>query len=358
MPSIELKNICQYICRDVNLKIRNRELMVLLGPNGAGKTTIAHIIAGLTDYQGSVLFNGVPVDRLPAHHREVGYLFQDLVLFPHLDVAANIAYGLSAKKQPPQQVETRVKQLLQMMKIEHLASRYPKNLSGGEKQRVALARALAPSPNVLLLDEPLSSLDVPTAKYLRTELKQLQQRLGITTIYVTHDLQEAEEMADRIAVLQSGCLEQVDQPERVFFYPRNENVSRFIGAPNILDCDYCRSLGKGIMEVGCGGLPIIVPHDGESVHRIAFLPSDVHISETNPPGPGVNRFKALVTSIKPTEETVRIGLKAGENNLLAGVPHHIFADMSLEVGKQVFLILKLRRVRVYENRDSQRSDSS
>jgi ABC-type Fe3+/spermidine/putrescine transport system ATPase subunit len=355
MPSIELRNICQYICRDVNLKIRDKELMVILGPNGAGKTTIAHIIAGLTDYQGSVLFDGVAVDRLPANRREVGYLFQDLVLFPHLDVAANIAYGLTARKQPPRQVESRVKQLLQMMKIEHLAARYPKHLSGGEKQRVALARSLAPSPRVMLLDEPLSSLDVATAKYLRTELKQLQQRLGITTVYVTHDLQEAEEMADRIAVIQSGCLEQVDRPERVFFYPRNEKVSDFIGAPNILDCDYCHSLGKGVMEVGCGGLSIIVPHDGESVHRIALLPTDIHISETHPPGPEVNRFQALITSINPTSETVRIGLKAGKLDLLAGVPHHIFEDMSLAVGKEVFLILKLRRIRVYENKDSQRS---
>ena len=245
-----------------------------------------------------------------------------------------------------------------MMKIEHLAQRYPKHLSGGEKQRVALARALAPSPKVLLLDEPLSSLDVPTAKYLRTELKQLQQRLGITTAYVTHDLQEAEEMADRIAVIQNGCLEQVDRPERVFFYPKNEKVSDFIGAPNILDCDYCRSLGRGVMEVGCGGLPIIVPHDGESVHRIAFLPTDIHISETHPPGPEVNRFKAIITSIKPTDETVRISLKAGTNNLLAGIPHHIFEEMDLAVGKGVFLILKLRRIRVYEDKDSQRSDSN
>jgi ABC-type Fe3+/spermidine/putrescine transport system ATPase subunit len=358
MPSIELRNICQYICRDVNLKIRDKELMVLLGPNGAGKTTIAHIIAGLTDYQGSVLFNGVAVDKLPANRREVGYLFQDLVLFPHLDVAANIAYGLNAKKQTPDQAESRVKQLLQMMKIEHLAQRYPKHLSGGEKQRVALARALAPSPKVLLLDEPLSSLDVPTAKYLRTELKQLQQRLGITTAYVTHDLQEAEEMADRIAVIQNGCLEQVDRPERVFFFPKNEKVSDFIGAPNILDCDYCRSLGRGVMEVGCGGLPIIVPHDGEAVHRIAFLPTDIHISETHPPGPEVNRFQALITSIKPTDETVRIGLRAGANNLLAGMPHHIFEEMDLAVGREVFMILKLRRIRVYEDKDSQRSDSN
>jgi len=351
MPSIELKNICQYICHDVNLKIKDKELLVLLGPNGAGKTTLVNIIAGLTDYEGSVLFDSVAVDKLPANKRGVGYLFQELVLFPHLDVAANIAYGLRAQKQSPSQAEARVNQLLQMMKIKHLSSRYPKHLSGGEKQRVALARALAPSPKVLLLDEPLSSLDMPTAKYLRTELKQLQQRLEITTIYVTHDLQEAEEMADRIAVLQNGCLEQVGKPEEVFFYPQNEKVSDFIGAPNILDCDYCRSLGKGVMEVGCGGLPIIVPHDGNLVKRIALLPSDIHISETRPPGPEVNRFKGTITSIKPTDEVVRIGLKVGAVSLVTGVPNHIFEDMNLAVGKEVFLILKLRRIKIYENKD-------
>ena len=352
MPSIELRNVSKYVCHDVNLKISNKELLVLLGPNGAGKTTLVNIIAGLTDYDGSVLFDSVPVDKLPANKRGVGYLFQDLVLFPHLDVAANIAYGLTAQKQPQGQTEARVDQLLHMMKIKHLSSRYPKHLSGGEKQRVALARALAPSPRVLLLDEPLSSLDVPTAKYLRTELKQLQQRLGITTVYVTHDLQEAEEMADRIAVLQNGHLEQVGKPEEVFFYPKNEKVSDFIGAPNILDCDYCRSLGKGVMEVGCGGLPIVVPHDGNSVQRIAFFPHDIHISETKPPGPEVNRFKGTITSITSTDEAVRIELKVGATCLVAGMPHHIFEDMNLAVGKEVFLILKLRRIRVYENRDT------
>jgi ABC-type Fe3+/spermidine/putrescine transport system ATPase subunit len=351
MPSIELRNISKYICRDVNLKIRDKELLVLLGPNGAGKTTLINIIAGLTDYEGSVLFDGVPVDKLPANKRRVGYLFQELVLFPHLDVAANIAYGLRAQKHSPGQAEARVNELLQMMKIKHLSARHPKHLSGGEKQRVALARALAPSPRVLLLDEPLSSLDTQTAKYLRTELKQLQQRLGITTVYVTHDLQEAEEMADRMAVLQNGHVEQVGKPEEVFFYPENEKVSDFIGAPNILDCDYCRSLGKGVMEVGCGGLSIIVPHEGNSAQRIALLPSDIHIFETRPPGPEVNRFNGTITSIKPTPEAVTIGLKVGAINLAAALPHHIFEDMNLAVGKEVFLILKLRRIRVYENKD-------
>jgi len=351
MPTIELKNICKYICHDVNLKISDKELLVLLGPNGAGKTTLVNIIAGLIDYTGSVLFDGVAVDELPASRRGVGYLFQELVLFPHLDVTANIAYGLRAQKQPPDQVEARVNELLQMMRIKHLSSRYPKHLSGGEKQRVALARAFATSPKLLLLDEPLSSLDVQTAKYLRTELRHLQRKLETTTVYVTHDLQEAEEMADRIAIIHSGRIEQVARPEEVFFYPKSEEVTDFIGAPNILDCAYCRSLREGVVEVGCGGLPIVVPYVGDSVQRIALFPRDIYVSDTKPPGPGVNRFKGVITGSDSTGEVVRLKVRAGENNLTAEMPHHIFEDMDLTVGKEVYLILKLRRIKVYENKN-------
>ncbi|MFC1935075.1 ABC transporter ATP-binding protein [Chloroflexota bacterium] len=350
MLSIELKNICKYICRDVNLKIPGSEFLVLLGPNGSGKTTLINVIAGLTDYEGSVLFGGAPVDGIPASRREVGYLFQHLILFPHLDVSTNIAYGLRNQKQLGHQISARVERLLKMMKITHLASRYPKHLSGGEKQRVALARALAPSPRILLLDEPLSSLDAQTAKYLRTELKQLQRELGITMVFVTHNLQEAEEMADRIAVIQNGRIEQVGKPNEVFFHPGNERVSNFIGAPNILDCTYCHNLGQGIIEVGCGGLPIIVPHDGDSVHKIAILPQDIYLTKTKPPGPKVNRFTGTINGITPTDTAARIELKAGYNNLLAEIPYHIFEDMNLAIGNDVFLILKLKRIRVYENK--------
>jgi ABC-type Fe3+/spermidine/putrescine transport system ATPase subunit len=349
MPSITLQNVCKYVCQDVNLEIFDRELLVFLGSNGAGKTTLINIIAGLTDYKGSVLFDGAPVDRLPANKREVGYLFQSLVLFPHLDVAANIAYGLSARRWPQPQVEARVNDLLRLMSIRHLASRYPNQLSGGERQRVALARAIASSPRVLLLDEPLSSLDAQTAKYLRTELKQLQRRLGITTVYVTHDLMEAVEMADRMAIIQNGHIEQVAEPERVLFYPESERVSDFIGAPNILDCDYCHSLEQGVMEVGCGGMKLFVPHDGHAVQKVAILPRHVYVSETKPPGPGVNGFRGTITEINDINSAVRIGIRVGENNLVAEIPRHLFEEMDLTLGKEVFLILRLRRIRVYEN---------
>jgi len=289
----------------------------------------------------------MPVDKVPASKRGVGYLFQDLVLFPHLDVTANIAYGLEVQKQSQSEIDTRVQELLQLMKIKHLSSRYPKHLSGGEKQRVALARALALLPKALLLDEPLSSLDVRTSKYLRTELKQLQKELGITTVYVTHDLTEAEEIADRIAIIQHGHMEQVGAPNEVFFYPKNERVSDFIGAPNILDCDYCRSLGQGLLEVDCGGLPIVIPDDGNTVQRIALFPRDIYVSETKPPGPGVNRFKGTIASIKSFDDAVRLEIRVEERKLLAEIPHHIFEDMDLAVGKEVFLILKLRRIKAY-----------
>ncbi len=352
MPSITLKNISKFVCQDVNLEIFDKELLVILGSNGAGKTTLINIIAGLTDYKGSVLFDGMAVDKLPANKREVGYLFQSLVLFPHLDVAANIAYGLSAQRWPQHRIEDRVNELLKLVNIKHLASRYPKQLSGGERQRVALARAIASSPRVLLLDEPLSSLDAQTAKYLRSELKQLQRRLGITTIYVTHDLMEAVEMADRMAVIQNGCVEQVAKPERVLFYPESERVSDFIGAPNILDCDSCRSLGQGVMEVGCGRLKIVVPHEGSSIEKVAILPRHIYVSETKPPGLGVNCFQGTITDIKHARNTVRIGIEACENNLMAEIPQYIFEEMNLAVGKEVFLILRMRRIRVYENSDS------
>jgi len=352
MPSITFKNVSNFACRSVDLEINDKEFLVLLGPNGSGKTTLLNAIAGHVEYQGNVLFDGAPVDRTPASKRGVGYLFQNLALFPHLDVAANIAYSLKVQKWPQQKIEERVRELFKLVNINHLASRYPGHLSGGEKQRVALARALAASPEVLLLDEPLSSLDAQTAKYLRTELKQIQRRLGITTIYVTHDLMEAVNMADRMAIILDGKIEQVDEPEKLLFFPCNERVSDFIGAPNILDCDYCKSTEQGVMEVGCGGLKLIVPHDGDIVHKIAILPRHVYVSENKPRGPGVNSFMAIVTNIIPRNDTVRIRLEVSNNKLVAEIPYHIFEEMDLNTGKEVYVILRMRRIRVFENRDS------
>jgi len=345
MPVIKLNNISKYVCKNINLEIFNKEFLVLLGPNGAGKSTLLNVIAGLIDYKGSVFFEKKCIDKLPASKRKIGYLFQDLYLFPHLNVFSNIAYGLKIEKKTPGEIKYRVEELLQMLRIENLTYRYPKELSGGEKQRVALARALALTPEVLLLDEPLSSLDLQSSKYLRRELKQLQRTLGITSIYVTHNLAEAEEMADRIAIIEEGAIEQVGKVEEIFFFPENEKVSEFIGAPNILDCNSFRILGKGIAEVDCGGLSIIVPDEGNKIRKIAMLPRDIYISETKAPGPDVNRFEGIITDIRTKNNIVRLTVKAGENNLITELPYHIFRTTNLEIGEKIFLIIKLRKIK-------------
>jgi len=345
MSSIKLKNISKYVCKNINLEIFDKELLVLLGPNGAGKSTLLNVIAGLIDYEGSVFFDNKPIDKLPANKRRIGYLFQELNLFPHLDVSANIAYGLRVQKQPQGEIKDRVEELLQIMKIKHLSSRYPKELSGGEKQRVALARALANSPRILLLDEPMNSLDYRTSKYLRTEFKILQKKLGITTIYVTHNFYEAEEMAQRIAVLDKGRVEQIGSLKEIFFHP-TEAVNDFIGAPNILTCNYCNRLGFGLIEVKCGDIALVVYSEREKIKKVAILPEDIYLSDTRPPGPDVNRVRGKLTEINDSSSTVCCTVMTGKNSLKVKLPQEIFASMNLDIGDEVWLILAPRKLKI------------
>lgn len=348
MSSIKLENISKYVCKNVNLEIFDKELLVLLGPNGAGKSTLLNVIAGLIDYKGSVFFDNKPVDRLPANKRRIGYLFQELNLFPHFNVATNIAYGLKVQKRPQNEINAKVEELLQIMKIKHLSSRYPKELSGGEKQRVALARALANSPHILLLDEPMNSLDYRTSKHLRTEFKILQKKLGITTLYVTHNFYEAEEMAQRIAVLDRGRVEQIGLPREIFFHP-TEAVNDFIGTPNILTCDYCNRLSFGLVEVKCGDISLVVSSEREEVKKVAILPEDIYLSDTKPPGPDVNRVKGRLIEIEESSSTVCCTIVTGKNFLRANLPQEIFTSMSLNTGDEVWLILALRKLKTITN---------
>ena len=345
MPKIMLKGISYFICRDINLTIRDKELLVLLGPTGAGKTTLLNIIAGLADYTGTISFNGHAIDGLPAHLRKVGVLFQDLALFPHLDVRSNIAYGLKMQDLSRRAVADRVDELLALMHIDHLSHRYPRYLSGGEKQRVALARALAPSPDILLLDEPFSSLDFRTSRYLMMELRRIQKTVGITTMYVTHSLTEAREMADRVGVLFNGELEQVDLPWKVFLDPQSRRVSDFLGTPNVLACETCRDLTEGLIEATCGGIRIVAPHDKMDVGKIIISPDHVYVFREKPPGPNLNRFKGVITDILPSRFVVRFKVRVAENVLVAELPVDMFQDMGLKIGDEVFVILKLKWIK-------------
>lgn len=348
---IEIKNLSftldQFSLKDINLTIQDREYFVILGPTGAGKTVLLECIAGLHRIrQGEIRVNGGEMTHLAPEERGIGYVPQDYVLFPFLNVRDNIIFGLKQSRHSPAEIQQRMSTLASLMGISHLLERGTRSLSGGEKQRVALARALAPSPRILLLDEPLGSLDLQTAKHLRLELRRIHRELGVTTLHVTHSQGEAEELADTIAIINAGKVEQVGKPHEVFFSPENELVSDFIGGLNIFNCDACSNLGTGLMEANCGGMRIVLPHDEGAVQKIAISPRDVYVSNMPPPGPSVNRYKGKVTDIKYMGGMVRLEVKVGENTLRAEVPVDIFEDMNLAIGKDVYLILKLRRLRV------------
>lgn len=222
----------------VNLEIKKGEFFTLLGPSGCGKTTLLRMIAGFNTVDGGeICFDDKVINRLEAHKRDIGMVFQNYAIFPHLTVAENVAYGLKAKKVPKDQIPAKVEEALKLVQIENLKDRRPNELSGGQQQRVALARAFVIEPGVLLMDEPLSNLDAKLRVQMRTAIKKLQRRLGITTIYVTHDQEEALAISDRIAVMKEGNIMQVGTPEEIYKKPENTFVAGFIGVSNFVECE-------------------------------------------------------------------------------------------------------------------------
>lgn len=230
----------------VSLDIRKGEFFSLLGPSGCGKTTLLRIIAGLDiPDEGSLRIGGVDMADIPAHKRPVNTVFQSYALFPHMTVRDNVAFGLRMKRVPSPQLAERVDRVMALVQITELAARKPAQLSGGQKQRVALARALVNEPEVLLLDEPLGALDLKLRKQLQMELHQLQRRLGITFIYVTHDQDEALVMSDRIAVMNAGRIEQLDEAAELYEQPRTRFVAQFLGSCNLIEAIVEQVNGKG-----------------------------------------------------------------------------------------------------------------
>lgn len=218
---------------DLYLEVKKGEFLFLLGPSGCGKTTTLRMIAGFIHPEsGKILIRGKDVSRVPAHRRGLGMVFQDYALFPHMTVFDNVAFGLRMQKVQKKKWRERVGRALELVQLEGLEERYPRQLSGGQQQRVALSRALVIEPAVLLLDEPLSNLDLKLRQQMRVELRQLQERVGITTIFVTHDQEEALSMGDRIAVMESGRINQLGKPKEIYQYPKSRFIADFIGESN------------------------------------------------------------------------------------------------------------------------------
>jgi len=239
--AIDLRNItvsygAEPILKNLNLYIRNREFITLLGPSGCGKTTMLRIIAGFMEpNQGEVIFDGRDYRGVPPHRRPVNTIFQRYALFPHLNVYKNVAFGLKLLKIPKDELHRRVTEMLRMVNLAGFERRQVGSLSGGQQQRVAIARALVVEPRVLLLDEPLGALDLKLRKDMQAELKNIQQQLGITFIYVTHDQEEALSLSDTIVVMDGGVIQQIGSPRDIYDEPKNAFVADFIGESNILD---------------------------------------------------------------------------------------------------------------------------
>jgi putative spermidine/putrescine transport system ATP-binding protein len=239
---------------NVTLDIKAGELIALLGPSGCGKTTLLRIIAGfIVQSEGHVLVGDRMIDELPPNRREVGIVFQNYALFPHMTIADNIAYGLAARGVPGAEQKARVNEMLALIKLDDIADRYPKQLSGGQQQRVALARALAVKPSILLLDEPFAALDKNLRLDMQIEVKRIQRLAGTTTVLVTHDQEEALSMADRVAVLNQGRLEQYAPPTEVYDAPKSLFVNTFVGTANMLPGKLIAVNGEATVALDIGG---------------------------------------------------------------------------------------------------------
>ncbi|MGL4738870.1 MAG: spermidine/putrescine ABC transporter ATP-binding protein [Cellulosilyticaceae bacterium] len=224
------------VLKEINMYIRKNEFLTLLGPSGCGKTTLLRIIGGFeTASGGKVLFEGKDIAALPPYKRKINTVFQKYALFPHMTVAENIAFGLNIKKLDKKVIEEKVKEMLALVNLKGFENRSIDSLSGGQQQRIAIARALVNEPELLLLDEPLGALDLKLRKGMQTELKRIQQKVGITFIYVTHDQEEALTMSDTIAVMNEGCVQQIGTPVDIYNEPKNAFVADFIGESNILE---------------------------------------------------------------------------------------------------------------------------
>jgi len=263
---------------DVSLEVFESEFVCFLGPSGCGKTTLLRAIAGL-DIQtyGSIEQNGTDVSNLPPAERDFGIVFQSYALFPNLTVTKNVAYGLENRKLPKDQITARVTELLELVGLPDQGDKYPAQLSGGQQQRVSLARAMATSPGLLLLDEPLSALDAKVRVHLRSEIKDLQQRLGVTTIMVTHDQEEALTMADRIVVMDHGIIEQIGSPEEIYGVPATAFVADFIGTMNFIPGTV---ENEGVVKMGGSELHCKTDgHKSGDAVTVAIRPEDINAQD-------------------------------------------------------------------------------
>ncbi len=319
MPFLTLTNISKYFGNttavdNFNLEVQKGEFISFLGPSGCGKTTTLRMIAGFeTPSSGQILINNTDITFRPPNQRNVGMVFQSYALFPNMTVADNIGFGLSIARKPKDQIKQRVDEMLSLIHMPAFARRYPYQMSGGQQQRVALARALAIQPQVLLLDEPLSALDAKIRLELRTEIRAIQQKMGITTIYVTHDQEEALSLSDRVVVMKDGIIEQIGSPFEIYNFPQTPFVASFVGTLNLVDA-VVKDAEKGTLSMDgqlINTCKLPEHHTNDRV-KFALRPEIISLKSDDP---SHNRITATVDTVTFLGSIVRIQVHLGENRL-------------------------------------------
>ena len=334
--------------KNVSLDVAKGEFVCFLGPSGCGKTTLLRAIAGLDPQdEGTISIGGRDVSKLPPASRDFGIVFQSYALFPNLTVAANVGYGLVNRKRPRADINARARELLALVGLQDQGTKYPVQLSGGQQQRVALARALATSPGLLLLDEPLSALDARVRVRLRDEITRLQRRLGVTTIMVTHDQEEALTMADRIVVMNHGVIEQVGTPQEIYRHPASEFVADFVGTMTFLDVKVA-----GPDRLRLGTVDLVCPdanrfRDGETV-RIGMRPEEIRVRNIDQATP--NRVAVKVAALDFLGAFCRAELEpeaAPGVTVLADFSVNLMRDLAVAEGQMITIALPPEILRVY-----------
>ncbi|MEP7454369.1 ABC transporter ATP-binding protein [Phyllobacterium sp. SB3] len=304
------------VVHDFNLDIEKGEFISFLGPSGCGKTTVLRMVAGFeTPTSGKISIGGKDVVNLKPNQRNIGMVFQAYALFPNMTVSQNVAFGLKVAKKPQAEIDATVHEMLSLIKLDHLADRYPYQLSGGQQQRVALARALATKPQVLLLDEPLSALDAKIRVSLREEIRAIQRKLGITTIFVTHDQEEALSISDRIVVMYEGKAEQVGAPFEIYNHPSSRFVASFVGTLNTLDATV-RDAAAGVIAIDGKDVIIgqkIINHKTGDKISLAVRPEAVSLGEAT--DKRETTLDGKINSVHFLGSVIRIRASLGENTV-------------------------------------------
>jgi putative spermidine/putrescine transport system ATP-binding protein len=324
------------VLEGLSLDIERGELVSLLGSSGCGKTTTLRVVAGFIEPMGGAFrLNGKDLTRTPVHRRNFGLVFQSYALFPHLTVFDNVAFGLRLRKLSSGDIRKRVEAMLEITDLSAFAGRYPKQMSGGQRQRVALARALVIEPELLLLDEPLSNLDAKLRLGMRVEIKRLQKRLGITTIFVTHDQEECFSISDRVAIMNKGAIEQFDLPEAIYSHPVNEFVARFVGFTNFFDL---AKVGPGRFRDSHGGEIEVGVDPGAESCVGAIRPEDIELSgssaERRNVVPGIVEVRTFLGQSYQYELSTNLG------RLVANAPK----EQAFEPGTRVFARFPSERI--------------